>query len=218
MEDDINKKNRNEISRHGLTVLKPHHSLIRHLKRLHEPSTYGNRVWETSWMLIDYIKQAGLPNDLNVLEIGCGWGLPGIYCAKSHKAMVTCLDKDSAVFPFLELHAEVNHVNITTLNEGFEWLTVDNLSGFDVLFGAEICFWDEMAPQLKILIQTARLAGVRLILIADPGRPPFKVLEKHCLEHYNQGAIHWRIRRPYEFAGRILRIDALKLPAASAKG
>lgn len=164
-------------------------------------------------MLIDYIKQAGFPDDLHVLEIGCGWGLPGIYCAKSYKSMVTCLDIDAAVFPFLELHAEVNHVKVATLNQSFEWLTMDNLSGFDVLFGAEICFWDEMTTQLESLIQMACLAGVRLILIADPGRPPFEALEKHCIERYHQGAIHWRIRQPYVFEGRILRIDTFKAEA-----
>ena len=157
-------------------------------------------------MLIDYIKQGGLPNDLNVMEIGCGWGLPGIYCAKTYQSMVTCLDKDAAVFPFLQLHADINHVHISTLNKGFEWLTTDILSGVDVLIGAEICFWDEMVPMLINLIHSARQAGVRLILLADPGRAPFEDLMGHCLAQYHQQAIAWHIDRPYVFEGRILKL------------
>ena len=203
----INKNAKNEINHFGLTVYKPGHPSIRRLKRLHRPSTYGNRVWETSWMLIDFLRNMDLPENLNVLEVGCGWGMPGIYCAKHLKARVTCMDKDAEVFPFLELHADVNRADVSFVKGGFESLTLESLSGVDVLLGAEICFWDEMSSELENLIETARLAGVRLILIADPGRAPFEVLDGFCLGRYNQGAVSWRIQRPYVFNGRILALQ-----------
>jgi predicted nicotinamide N-methyase len=159
--------------------------------------------------LIDYLKQAGLPNHLNVLEIGCGWGLPGIFCARNYQATVTCLDTDSEVFPFLDLHARANLIHITTINSGFEYLTPDCLSRVDLLIGAEICYWDDMALQLADLIGTALGSGVRQILIADPGRPPFDNLEEHCLRQYHRRAITWRIYTPYRFQGRILRIGSM---------
>ena len=208
-EDQINKKIKDEINHHDLRVYKPHHRLVRGLKRIHSPSCFGYRVWKTSWMLIDYLKQTGLPNHLNVLEIGCGWGLPGIFCARNYHATVTCLDTDSEVFPFLQLHARANLSQITTINSGFEVLTPDYLSQIDLLIGAEICFWDDMADRLANLIGSALKSGVRQILIADPGRPPFDTLVDYCQSHYHGRAVTWRIYQPYQFQGLILRIGSM---------
>jgi cyclopropane fatty-acyl-phospholipid synthase-like methyltransferase len=47
-----------------------------------------------------------------VLELGCGWGLVGIACAKTFQAQVTGLDADAAVFPYLQLHAARNGVRL----------------------------------------------------------------------------------------------------------
>jgi predicted nicotinamide N-methyase len=176
---------------------------------MHSPSDFGYRVWKTSWLLIDYLKQTGLPDHLNVLEIGCGWGLPGIFCARNFQAVVTCLDMDSEVFPFLQLHARVNLSQITTINSGFEYLTPDFLSRIDLLIGAEICYWDDLAGQLADLVGSALVSGVRLIVIADPGRPPFDILEEFCRRQYHSRAVTWRIHHPYQFQGRILRIGAI---------
>ncbi|MEW5724853.1 MAG: methyltransferase domain-containing protein [Thermodesulfobacteriota bacterium] len=202
------RTDKNEINYHGLRVFKPRHPSVRRLKRLHTPAVFGNRVWETSWLLIDFIKQQGLRDDLNILEVGCGWGLPGIYCAKNHKATVTGLDCDAAVFPYLRLHAEANQVEIATVNAGLEQLTAGRMSGIDVLIGAEICFWDKMVSQLGNLIHCALTAGVRLILLADPGRTPFDALEAYCLDRYKQRALTWRILHPYLFQGRILKFGS----------
>lgn len=197
------------INHNGLHVYKGAHRSIRKLKRNHSPSVFGYRIWQTSWLLIDFIKQEGFPQNLNVLEVGCGWGLPSIYCAKNYNASVTCLDGDPEVFPFLQLHAEANEVDITPINMEFQDITIQNLTGIDVLLGVEICFWDSMVPMLMNLIDNALSAGVRLILIADPGRTPFETLEKDCLEYYRQPAVCWRIRHPYVAHGRILKIGSL---------
>ena len=160
-------------------------------------------------MLIDYIRQEGLPPGVRVMEVGCGWGLPGIYCAKTYQASVTSLDRDPEVFPFLHLHAEMNQVDITTLKKSFEEISIADLVGVDILMGVEICFWDEMVEVLEGLIEKALAAGVRLILIADPGRTPFDTLEERCLNRYHHHAISWRITRPYIYQGKILKIGSL---------
>ena len=48
------------------------------------------------------------------MEIGCGWGLLGIYCAKKYDSRVISVDLDAEVFPYLELHTRVNDVEIST--------------------------------------------------------------------------------------------------------
>jgi predicted nicotinamide N-methyase len=205
-QDTITTAKNKVIQHHGLTVLKPTHRAIRQLKRQHAVSVYGNRTWETSWLLIDFIKQQHLSEGLKILEIGCGWGLVGIFCAKYKKARVICLDADREVFPYLRLHAETNGVQVGTWNICLEDLTVEDLAGVDVLVGGEICFWDSLAEKLTALTERALLAGVRLILIADPGRSSFDRFEAHCLEVHHALTINWRIYRPYIFQGRILKI------------
>ena len=61
------------------------------------------------------------------MEVGCGWGLLGIYCAKKYGARVTGVDIDSEVFPYLNLHAEINQVEISTLKKGYDGLRGNHL-------------------------------------------------------------------------------------------
>jgi 16S rRNA G1207 methylase RsmC len=63
------------------------------------PSLHGQKVWPTSFVLLDYLQQRGVAPQARVLELGCGWGLVGIACAKMFQAQVTGLDADAAVFP-----------------------------------------------------------------------------------------------------------------------
>ena len=43
---------------------------------------------------MDYLGCQGLPEGVKVLEVGCGWGLAGIFCAKHFRAVVTGVDAD----------------------------------------------------------------------------------------------------------------------------
>jgi hypothetical protein len=64
---------------------------------------------------------------------------------------------------------------------------------------------------LKRLINQALLsAGIRMVLIADPGRQPFHDLGDHYSK--TKGAevlVWWRIRSPRRMEGRILKIRSL---------
>ncbi len=143
---------------------------------------------------------------LQGMEVGCGWGLAGIFCAKNLRATVTCVDADQEVFPFLQLHAELNQVQVATLPERCENLTSKHLDGIDLLIGADICFWDEMSAQVIPMIDKALASGVRLILIADPGRSSFERLADYCEASYGARTFNLTVRRPYPMCGRILKI------------
>ena len=134
---------------HGIRVFRSRHKAIRQLKRHHSPSLHGFRVWPSSWLLMDYFKRSRVICDSRILDIGCGWGLAGIYCAKNHNAIVTCVDSDSAVFPYVHLHADINNVTVTTMETGFEELKGINMKDFEIMVGADICFWDNMVESLK---------------------------------------------------------------------
>lgn len=190
----------------GVRYYRTRHSAIRQLKHRHTPDTYGYRVWTSCWLLMEYLKGLRLPHGLRVMEIGCGWGLASIYCAKQLQAAATCVDVDPEVFPFLLAHAELNQVRVTTLNRDYEDLTAEDLAGIDLLIGADICFWEEMPVALGDLIDRALAAGVGLILIADPGRSTFDQLAAWAQARHGGATNRFYTRQPHPIGGRILRI------------
>jgi predicted nicotinamide N-methyase len=195
-----------KIKSHGVEVLLSRHKEVRKLKRNHSPCFHGNKFWASSWLLMDHIRRRGIPNRAKILEIGCGWGLAGIYCAKKNGAKVTAVDIDPDVFPFLHLHATINKVKITTLRRDFSKLTIRDLKDFDALIGVEICFLDEMIDPLKRLIRRALRSGVKLVLVADPGRSPFEEIGRYFVQERDGKMLDWTAQRPRRIQGRILRI------------
>ena len=195
-----------KIQSHGITVFLSAHPEIRRLKRDHYTAFHGNKFWTSSWLIMDFLKKQGLPDGTRILEVGCGWGLAGIYCAKKHNALVTAVDIDSEVFPYLQLHADINRVQVRALKKSFEGLRKKDLKGFDMIIGADICFWDDMVKPLKNLIHRAFSTGLRQILIADPGRPTFEALGDYFVGKGRGETLDWSVRRPRPIQGRILSI------------
>ncbi len=196
-----------ETRAYGLRILLSSHPAIRRLKRNNIPTSHGNRFWTSSWLLMDYFRREGLREGSRVMEIGCGWGLLGIYCAKRHGALVTGVDIDPDVFPFLRLHADINRVKISFIKKSFEGLRLKNLINTDILMGADICFWDDMVTPLRRLIRRALDAGVGLVLIADPIRSPFEELCKYFVGKRGGELLDWNVSRPRRIRGQILRIS-----------
>ena len=173
------EEKKTERSAFGVTILKKSHARVRALKEDHEPEIHGDKFWNSSYLIMDYLKHQGLPADASVIEIGCGWGLAGIFCAKEFRSSVTGVDADAKVFPYLHLHAEINGVSLGHRKSLFEDLKKKHLAGYDLMLGADICFWDKMIDPLYKVIRRAIKAGVGQVIIADPGRPPFdEVCEK----------------------------------------
>jgi predicted nicotinamide N-methyase len=197
-----------EIRSYGIRVLLSRHPEIRNLKRHNSPTSHGNKFWTSSWLLMDYFKRRGMPRGSRILEIGCGWGLAGIYCAKKHGAVVTGVDIDQDVFPFSRLHARINRVDIRFLKKGFDTLRHSDLRGTDIIIGADICFWDEMVVPLRRLIRRAIRSGVGLVLIADPVRSPFEELCAYFTENEQGRVLDWSVRRPRDISGQILEISS----------
>ena len=191
----------------GLTMLRPSHPEVRRLQHdAARPSLHGHKVWPTSFVLMDYLHQRGVPLRSRVLELGCGWGLVGIACAKTFQAQVTGLDADTAVFPYLQLHAQRNGVNIATRHGTFADLVPQDLAAFDLIVGADICFWEELVDPLYQLVRHGIAAGVAEILVADPGRPPFDELCARCVQQGDAEVLDWAMTTPVAESGRILRV------------
>jgi predicted nicotinamide N-methyase len=204
-----------ERSVFGLTILHPSHPEVQRLQ--HEaplPALHGHKVWPTSFVLLDYLHQRGVAPRARVLDLGCGWGLIGIACAKRFQAQVTGLDADAAVFPYLHLHAQRNGVRLATRHGTFADLTPQELAAFDLIVGADICFWEELVDPLYQVVRHGVAAGVADILVADPGRPPFDELCARCLPQGDAEVLAWTMTTPVKESGHILRVRGVAEAAA----
>lgn len=191
----------------GLTILGSGHKDIRALKKKTEDATiHGNKVWKSSFILMDYLTEMPPEEGARILEVGCGWGLSGVFCAKTFNADVTSLDADMSVFPYLQLHAELNGVSVKTWCNKYEQISQKDLAEFDLVIAADVCFWDSMVDPLYNLIARAQqLGGVRVVM-ADPGRPTFREMAERCVDSFDVEYENWHLTPPHNTSGLILDV------------
>lgn len=193
----------------GITVLKNNHRDIRRLRReTGYPTHHGNKVWNASLTLMDYLSEFPLEKRLRVLEIGCGWGISGLFCARSFDANVVGLDIDASVFPFMQHHAALNGVAVENVRGSYQSLTKAYLSQFDLMIGADICFWDDLSAPLFNLIRRAQKSGVRTVL-TDPGRPPFTQMAERCCDILGAELEPWAVPEPHNCSGYVLDVPGV---------
>jgi len=190
----------------GLKILMASDPRMRRIKRDgHEAEIHGHKVWNASFLIMQYLKRHPLPRGARVLELGCGWGLLGLYCAKRFGATVHGIDADAHVLPYLRLHVEVNGVEMTAEKKRFAQLRGVDLGSWDLILGADICFWDELAEDLFRLIRRAKRAGAGRVILADPGRPPFAHLADRCLASFDDAQRRWTTAsKPVRTSGELL--------------
>lgn len=192
----------------GLRIYpKTHKKMAQLQKRGVYPEIHGDKVWFSSYFIMDWLDANPPRPRSRILEIGCGWGLLGMYCARNFKANVTATDADPNVFPLLELHAEANDVKLKTKVSRYEDLKPALLAKQHLVLGGDICFWDELVEPLHQLIRNALDAGVARIVIADPGRPPFLRLARRCRRLYKGSLRSVSITSPSRHEGYLLIIN-----------
>lgn len=196
----------------GVRALKASHPEVRRIKREREdPSLHGNKVWRSSFALIDYLQRHPPTPGARVIDVGCGWGLTGIWLAKRFGARVLSVDADPAVQPYLELQACVNGTETEFMAGRFEQLGPRLLTGAELLIGTDICFWDEMVEPLYQLLRRAGRAGVQRAIIGDPGRPPFWSLAERVEQKLGGSVVEHRAARHASGPKQLLVADYSRL-------
>lgn len=192
----------------GLTILKNSHKEVRRLRReAGYPSIHGNKFWKSTYLLMDYLAEFPPPKGARILEIGCGWGLAGIFCAKKFKAQVTALDADSTVFPYLQLHAKLNGVEVETWRRRYEQVTKADLAEFDMVIAADVCFWDQMVKPLYNLTRRASQVGGVRVVMTDPGRPTFSAMAEMCVDKLGAEYDDWAVPHPHNASGLVVDLN-----------
>lgn len=174
------------------------------------PKIHGDKVWFSSYFIMDYLERKPVEKKSRVMEIGCGWGLLGVYCAKNFGAKVIGVDADKNVMPLLKLHARKNRVKLKTKVCRYENLKPKLLAKQDIILGGDICFWDELVDPLFSLIKQAMKQGVGTVIIADPGRTPFLALAKRCKKKYGAKLKPVSISLPTQESGYLLIVKNKK--------
>ena len=183
-----------------------HRAIKKAKKKRSQPSIHGTKLWKSSALIIDHLKKNPPPYSDSVIDVGCGWGIGGVWCAKNLGSKVTSMDADADVFPFLEITAKLNKVQTSHLKLKFEDLKKKQLAKFDLLIAADICFWDELESPVYNMVNRAIKAGVKQILISDPERPPFLRAAKRCLKKHGGELIELETRGSIVARGSILVI------------
>lgn len=193
---------------HGIWLPTSQHKEIRRLKReADEPSLHGTKVWRSSAVLMDYLLENPIRKGAKVVEIGCGWGGLSCFMAKHFNNKVTAVDADGALGPYVEFVKSLNNIKrVEFVTRRFEAIRKKDLQGVHTLIGSEICFWDEMTLPLFNLIKRAKAAGVKNVLIADPGRSPFLSLVDRCEAKFDGHLIEHKMKKPWKTSKFILKI------------
>ena len=171
------------------------------------PVNHGHQVWQSSYLMMDYLSKNPLSNGQHVMDIGCGWGLGGIYCAKFLGSHVSSVDGDERVFNYVNYHQKLNDVTVKTVHSEFKHLTNRDFAQQDVILGSDICYLPEMFKELKSLIVRSLAENVSKIIFADPGRPPFKKLVNFCRENFSTEVHKWKVADRNNAKGYILVVS-----------
>ncbi len=124
--------------------------------------------WAERWPASEWLCRA-LPEDLgglNVLELGCGLGVPSLVCAR-RGATVLATDWSGDAIELLVANAKRNEVALEA--RCVDWRSPEELlarAPFDLVIAADVCYERRNVAPLAALV--CALASV--VLLADPGR------------------------------------------------
>ena len=92
---------------------------IRKIKRKHEaPTLHGNKVWDSTLLMMDFLSRYNLSKHETALDIGCGWGVLMTYMQRQGMDVVG-IEKDINVQPFVEAVAKMNKQSLDVFYEDY---------------------------------------------------------------------------------------------------
>ncbi len=191
---------------YGIYLLTNKHRLIKTLRKRYQPSIHGHKAWGAGFLLMDYINHNGLVKGAQGMEIGCGWGGVSVYCALKYRAKMTAVDLDPAVFPYVDVLAELNGVKVKSRQADFSKLKGTDLGKYRYIMGSDICFWDSLVKPLARVVNRALDNGAKKIILSDPGRPTFYELCDLLAKRHKTRLQEWYAVEPDRFEGEILEV------------
>ncbi|AWB65114.1 hypothetical protein C2869_01055 [Saccharobesus litoralis] len=193
----------------GIKFVKPNHHRVQNIKINNDSPRYlANKVWISSFLMMDYLSSLSLPKGQKIQEIGCGWGAISTYVGKQFNVKVCASDVDKNAQPYQALLNEVNGVNIGFSQASFADMARQANHNLDMLLGADICYNPNTQRELIDLISAFMNKPNRQVILADIGRTPFmrlyKTLESRLTA--NLTLIQKSLSLPTQIDGYVLHI------------
>jgi len=116
------------------------------------------KIWEASVVLADHLIRIGLGKEKNILEIGAGMGVTGLFLgAFGYKITVTEYEEDA--LELLRMNVEHNGLDTVTVKK-LDWNDPDLTETYDVICGSELIFnVTFMEPIIKLFRKYLRPEG-----------------------------------------------------------
>jgi predicted nicotinamide N-methyase len=96
------------------------------------------RIWEASIVLADHLIRIGLEKKKEVLEIGAGMGVTGLFLgAFGHKVTITDYEEDA--LELLRMNVKRNGLNNVSVKK-LDWNNPDLTGKYDVICGSELVY------------------------------------------------------------------------------
>ena len=109
------------------------------------------KIWESSIVLTDYLAGIGLEKDKEILEIGAGMGVTGLFLgAFGHKVTITDYEDDA--LELLRLNVEQNGLNNVTVKK-LDWNNPDLEKKYDIICGSELIYKESSIEPIMSLLR-----------------------------------------------------------------
>jgi 2-polyprenyl-3-methyl-5-hydroxy-6-metoxy-1,4-benzoquinol methylase len=126
------------------------------------------KIWEASILLADHLMRIGLEREKEILEIGAGMGVTGLFLgAFGHKVTIT--DREEDALELLRMNVERNRLHNVSVRK-LDWSNPDLSGKFDIICGAEVIYNDTSIQSVMNLCHKYLQPGGSIYLAHDVKR------------------------------------------------
>ena len=154
---------------HNIKIPLSSDPVIKRIKRKNnKPISHGNKVWNSSLTIIDFLSRYNLDNINTAIDIGCGWG---VVLAYLQKRGLDCggIDIDESMQEYVDVVNAINKTKAEVIYMDYTELPKKAFEQIDLIIGCDICYWENHVDNIVQLIKKSKGPT----LIADPGRDTF---------------------------------------------
>ena len=164
---------------------------------------YWDRIWPSSVALSEYLIHQFFPSKLtgvNVLEIGCGTGLPGVVAA-SLGAFTMFSDMVPVTLEAVKETCQLNHIsNFDTC--ALDWsIKIQSTERYDLVVGCEVFYDEAILADISHVLEQVLAPGGKGIF-CDPNRLGLDTIELAFQKKFNlsseQIPLTWPPRKEIE--------------------
>tara|TARA_R100000935_G_scaffold33216_1_gene53700 strand:+ start:296 stop:865 length:570 start_codon:yes stop_codon:yes gene_type:complete len=142
---------------------------IKKIKQTNKKQTHhGNKIWDSSMTMIDFLSRYNLYPIDDAIEIGCGWGVVLSYLEQNYVNAVG-IDIDESTGDFAEVVEELNGEELNILYGDYTQMPKEGWQAADLVVACDMCYWEEHIENLVKVIDQCK----GTVLIADAGRETF---------------------------------------------